>query len=240
MQPISSLSPKYGDLVQVVSPTNKMYFFHLSPGGQFQTHRGIVRHDNLINTQYGSQFHSHNGSVFYLLQPTLGDLLLQTPRNTQIMYPKDIGYTIIKMGIGSGYKIIEAGTGSGALTIALAWSVNPGGMVYSYDTRVQMQQLAYKNLKRLSLEKNVLLKTKDIGEGFDEISVDALFLDLPNPYDYLENVRDSLKPGGSFGCILPTINQVSRLLLVLHQNNFAFVEVCEILLQTQLRKVATN
>ena len=42
-------------------------------------------------------------------------------------------------------------------------------MVYSYDSRPQMQQLARKNLKRLSLDQNVLLKTKDIGEGFDEI-----------------------------------------------------------------------
>jgi len=34
------------------------------------------------------------------------------------MYSKDIGYILIRMGIGPGIKVIEAGTGSGALTTA--------------------------------------------------------------------------------------------------------------------------
>ncbi len=220
-----------GDLAQLVSPSNKIYFVRLEPGGELQTHRGVVRFDDLIGRSWGSQVSSHQGSIFWLLQPGLGDLLMETKRNTQIMYPKDIGYVLIMMGIGPGQQVIEAGTGSGALTIALAWNVGPAGHVISYEIREEMQKLARKNLQRLDLSERVTLKLQDIRDGFDETNADAVFLDLPNPHGYIAQVRAALKPGGFFGCILPTTNQVERLLPVLHNNNFAFTEVCEILLR---------
>jgi tRNA (adenine57-N1/adenine58-N1)-methyltransferase len=74
-------------------------------------------------------------------------------------------------------------------------------------------------------------KLRDIAQGFDETDADAFFLDVPNPYDYLPQVRAALKPGGFFGTLIPTFNQVEKTLLALRQNNFAFIEVCEILLR---------
>ena len=222
---------QYGDLAQLVSPSNKVYIFHLISGGQLQTHRGIVNHDDLMGKPWGSQVFSHLGNPFFLLQPTLYDLLQETRRNTQIMYSKDIGYILIRMGIGPGTKIIEAGTGSGALTTALAWHVGSQGRVISYEIRLEMQNLARKNLERVGLIDRVELKLKDISLGFDEKNIDAVFLDLPNPYDYLSQVRNALKAGGQFGCILPTINQVSRLISALFQFNYSFVDVCELSLR---------
>lgn len=37
--------------------------------------------------------------------------------------------------------------------------------------------------------------------------------------------------GGFFGSILPTVNQVSKLLEALRLNQFGFVEVCEVMLR---------
>jgi tRNA (adenine57-N1/adenine58-N1)-methyltransferase len=220
-----------GDLVQLVSPSNKVYFVHLFTGRKLQTHRGTLHFDDLIGLPWGSEVQSHNGSIFYLFRPAISDLLKETPRNTQIMYPKDIGYTLIKMGIGPGTRVIEAGTGSGALTTALAWAVGSSGKVYSYEMREEMQNLARKNLRRIGLSDRVVLKLGNIGDGFEEEDVDALFLDIPNPYDYLHCVKQTLSPGGSFGCILPTMNQVERLLRALSQNNFVSLDVCEIMLR---------
>ena len=225
------MTTQEGDLAQLVSPSNKIYFVHLTADGELQTHRGVVRFSELIGLPWGSQIFSHQGSSFWLLQPGLGDLLKATKRNTQIMYPKDIGYILVMMGIGPGQHVLEAGTGSGALTIALAWAVGPQGKVTSYEAREAMQNLARKNLQRLELAERVNLKLRDISEGFDETDVDALFLDLPNPHDFIPKVRQALKPGGFFGCILPTVNQVERLLPVLHNNWFAFTEVCELMLR---------
>jgi tRNA (adenine57-N1/adenine58-N1)-methyltransferase len=220
-----------GDLVQLVSPSNKVFIFRLVPGGELQTHRGVVSFDDLIGKTWGSEVFSHTGSAYFLLQPSLSDLLKETRRNTQIMYPKDIGYLLVKMGIGPGVKVLEAGTGSGALTTALAWAVGPQGRVFSYEVRPEMQNLARKNLEKLGLLNRVDLKLRNIEEGFDEVNVDALFLDVQNAYDFLAQVRRALKPGGFFGAILPTTNQVERLIKAFYDHHFAFVEVCEIILR---------
>ena len=69
------------------------------------------------------------GAPFFLLQPSLADVLLDLPRSTQILYPKDIGFILVTMGIGPGMKVLEAGTGSGAMTIAAAFAVGAQGQV---------------------------------------------------------------------------------------------------------------
>lgn len=220
-----------GDLIQLVGLRHKHFIFPLIPGGTMQTHRGILKHDDLIGLPWGTQVFSHLGSPFFLLQPMLGDVLLDLPRNTQILYPKEIGFILVNMGIGGGQRVIEAGTGSGSMTIALAFSVGKEGKVFSYERRPEMQNLARKNLARLGLEDRVEFKLKDIEEGLDETEVDAFFLDVPVPYDYIGQVRAALKPGGFFCSIVPTFNQAEKLLFALRRHKFAFLEMCEVLLR---------
>ena len=220
-----------GDLVQLVGLRHKSFIFPLQPGGDFHTHRGILQHDDLIGLPWGTQVFSHLGAAFFLLQPSIADLLLDLKRNTQILYPKDIGFILITMGIGPGQKVLEAGTGSGSMTIALAYAVGAEGHVVSYEQREEMQKLAGKNLKRTGLASRVDFKLRDIQEGFDETDADAFFLDVPNPYDYIQQVRAALKPGGFFCGIVPTVNQAEILLRVLRRNKFAFLEMCEVLLR---------
>ncbi len=216
-----------GDLVQLVGLRHKNFIFRLQTGAEFQSHRGVIRHDDLIGQPWGSQVLSHNGSPFFLLPPSLADVLANTKRNTQILYPKDVGFIMVMMGIGPGMHVLEAGTGSGAMTGAFAFLVGPQGHVTSYEVRQEMQDLARRNLQLIGLEERVTLKLQDIGAGIEESGVDALFLDLPNPWDYLAQVKAALKPGGTFACILPTANQVQRFLQALRQFDFAFIEVCE-------------
>jgi tRNA (adenine57-N1/adenine58-N1)-methyltransferase len=220
-----------GDLALLVGLRHKHFIFPLIPGGTFHTHRGILSHDELIGKPWGSQVFSHQGSPFFMLQPSLADLLLDLKRSTQIMYPKDIGFILTSMSIGPGQRVMEAGTGSGSMTIALAYAVGSQGQVISYEVRPDMQNLARKNLERLGLDSRVEFKLRDIGEGLDETDVDAFFLDVPNPYDYVAQVRAALKPGGFFCGLVPTFNQVVQLLQALRQGRFAFIEVCEILLR---------
>ena len=220
-----------GDLALLVGLRHKHFIFPLVPGGTFHTHRGILSHDELIGKPWGSQVFSHQGSPFFMLQPSLADLLLDLKRSTQIMYPKDIGFILTSMSIGPGQTVLEAGTGSGSMTIALAYAVGSQGRVVSYEVRSDMQKLARKNLERLGLDDRVDFKLRDIAEGLDETDVDAFFLDLPNPYDYIAQVRLALKPGGFFCGLVPTFNQVTQLLHALRQGHFAFIEVCEILLR---------
>jgi len=228
---VPSSTARAGDIAQLVGLRHKNFIITLKEGARLETHRGILQHDDLIGKLWGTQVFSHNGSPFFLLQPSLADLLNDLPRNTQILYPKDIGFILVTMGIGPGKKVIEAGTGSGSMTIALAYNVGSEGRVISYELRPDMQNLAKKNLERVGLASHVDFKLRDIAEGLDETDADAFFLDVPNPYDYLSQVRASLKPGGFFCSLIPTVNQVELLLTALRRERFAFIEVCEILVR---------
>ena len=228
---VTTSNARAGDIAQLVGLRHKNFIITLKEGARLETHRGILQHDELIGKPWGTQVFSHIGSPFFLLQPSLADLLNDLPRSTQILYPKDIGFILITMGIGPGKKVIEAGTGSGSMTIALAYNVSVDGHVISYEVRPDMQNLAKKNLERVGLASRVDFKLRDIAEGLDETDADAFFLDVPNPYDYISQVRASLKPGGFFCSLLPTVNQVELLLTALRRGQFAFIEVCEVLVR---------
>jgi tRNA (adenine57-N1/adenine58-N1)-methyltransferase len=220
-----------GDLAQLVGLRHKHFILMLQAGAKFETHRGILQHDDLIGKPWGTQVFSHINAPFFLLQPSLADLINELPRTTQILYPKDIGFILITMGVGPGQTVMEAGTGSGSMTTALAFAVGPQGRVISYEVKQDVQNLARKNLTRFGLDSRVDFKLRDIQEGFDETNTDAFFLDVPNPYDYISQVRAALKPGGYMCCLIPTFNQVEKTLMALRQNRFAFIEVCELLLR---------
>jgi len=226
---IKSTTVQPGDIAQLIDPKGKQHIIKLAPGGKLQTHLGEIRFDDLFGLYWGSHIKTHTGKNFLLLQPSLHDILLNIRRSGTIMYPKDMGVILLNMNITRGTNVIEAGSGSGAFTTALAVTVGPEGHVYSYDVRDDMQTLARKNIDQLELGERVTFTCQDITFGFHEKGVDALFLDLPNPEDYIEQVRQALKPGGFFGALLPTTNQVSRLLEALQIFNFSFLEVCEII-----------
>jgi tRNA (adenine57-N1/adenine58-N1)-methyltransferase len=220
-----------GDIAQFIDPRGNKHIVLLTSDGKLQTNHGQLFFSDLFGLPWGSVIKSHLNKKFIIVEPSLNEIILNTKRSTTIMYPKDIGFILINMNVGCGNIVVEAGTGSGALTIALSWAVGSKGHVYSYETRENVQVLARKNLEKNGLSDRVTLKLKDIGYGFDEDGVDSLFLDLPNPENYLEIVQKALRPGGFFGTFVPTVNQVSRILESLYDYKFASIEVCEILLR---------
>jgi len=220
------------DLVLLIGQDRKQFVVRLVKGGQLQTHRGCLNHDDLLGQPLGREIHSHLGYPFVILKPSTSDLINQLKRTTQIMYPKDIGYTLIKLSVAPGDRIIEAGTGSGALTLALARAVRPDGEIYSYEMRPDIMNLARKNLEGLGLADCVRFRLRDIAEGFDETGVDALFLDVRRPWAYLAQAVAALKESGFFGAILPTANQVADLVHGLEeQGTFGHIEVEEVLVR---------
>ncbi|MFQ5616950.1 MAG: tRNA (adenine-N1)-methyltransferase [Anaerolineales bacterium] len=219
------------DLVLLIGPRGKRFITRLKAGASLHTHVGVVQHDALIGHPLGRQVRSHLDKPFLVLEPSTHDLIMNVRRHTQIIYPKEAGYILLKMNLFGGQRVIEAGSGSGALTLALARAVAPEGRVYSYESRPEMQRNAIRNLQRVGLADFVEFKIRDIAEGFDETGVDALFLDVRTPWDYLDQVREALKGGGFFGSLVPTTNQVSDLVAGLERHHFGDVEVAELLLR---------
>jgi len=219
-----------GAFVQLIGADDRRFFIRLMAGQSFHTHRGYIKHDQIVGTPYGGVVYTHNGHPYIVLQPSLFDQIMRVKRNTAIVYPKEIGLILLKLNAVNGARIVEAGTGSGALSLALATSIAPHGHLYTYEERVEMQNLARKNLENAGVIGNVTMKLRDIVEGFDETDADALFLDVREPQDFIGQARAALKGGGFFGAILPTTNQVSNLLSAMQTHGgWMHIEVQEVL-----------
>ncbi len=225
------LTAQAGQLVLLLTEKGKRYLLRLQPGTRFHTHLGVIAHDDLIGQPLGTTVFSAKGHPLLLLEPSLPDLMKRIKRTTQIIYPKDAARIVQLLNLRAGRRVIEAGTGSGGLTIALAWAVAPDGRVYSYEARPEHQRVARANLERAGLLDHVELVERAIQEGFLQEGVDALVLDVRTPWQYLEQVRQALRPGGFFASLVPTTNQVSQLLAGLEQHGFADIRVEEILLR---------
>lgn len=218
------------EIVLLVSPDEKRYAVRLVPGQRLDTHHGYILHDAIIGQPFGATVQTQLGHVYLLLQPSTYDLVLHVKRISQIVYPKEIGYILLRMNIVPGARVVECGTGSGALTLALARMVRPNGRVYSYEEREDMLTLARKNLERAGVLDVVELKARDVRVGFDEREVDALFLDVREPWLFLAQAHTALKGGGFFGSLVPTTNQVSDILQEMERlGGWAEIEVVEIL-----------
>ncbi len=141
-----------GDDVLLYLDKERTYQIRAKSGEQFHTHKGFILLSDMIGKPFGSTIASSLGVEFYALRPLIRDRVLKTDRRTQVLYPKDIGYILYQIGIGSGSTIVEAGTGSGALTISLANAVKPEGRVYTYEIDERSQRIAAGNIDRSNLK----------------------------------------------------------------------------------------
>lgn len=218
--------------VLLVSEEGKRYLVHVTADGVWYTHRGQFPFSEIIGQPYGQVVTTHRGQRFLVLRPTTSDLLRYAKRTTQIVFPKDAARLTMELDLFAGRRIIEAGSGSGGLTMVFARAVMPSGQVYSYEVRPEHQRLARENIARLGLTSFVQFKLRDIGEGFDEEDVDAVFLDVREAAVYVPQAEAALTASGLFGALVPTVNQVSDLLEAMERGNFAEIRVEELLLRS--------
>lgn len=223
--------PPYGSLVIIVTPKGKRHLRRVDTS-DWHTGDGVLSMSDVAAAPYGSEVCTSRGVPFHLQKPSLYDLIKGIKRQTQIIYPKDIAYICMRLGVGNGRTVIEAGSGSGGLTTALSWFSGPDGHVHSFEAREEFHKLAARNLAWAGVGGNVTLHHHDIAQGFDTVTgADALFLDVRTPEAYLHHVVAAVKPGAMLGFLLPTVDQVGRLLLGLERGPFDDIDVCELLLR---------
>ena len=116
-----------GDTVLLVAEDQRRVLLKLRRGGEWHTHRGIVRHDDILDQPLGRMVLTQLGHAFLVLEPSTHDLIRYIKRSTQIIFPKDAAFIVQRLNLYPGKRVIEAGTGSGGLTLALARAVMPTG-----------------------------------------------------------------------------------------------------------------
>jgi len=222
---------KTGDHVLIISPDEKTFLVTVTEDKKMGTHKGELLLGDCIGKSFGERIYSNLDHPFLLLEPTLEDKMMKVKRHTQIIYPKDAAFMILKTGIQSGMRVVECGAGSGSLTMALANAVAPNGMVYTYDVREKHLENARMNIENAGYSDYVEFKLRQVQEGFDEEGVDVVILDLPSPWDGIASAAKALRGGGRIASLSPTYNQVEKCVENLEKHGFVYIETLELLLR---------
>lgn len=190
---------------------------------------GVVDLSPVIGALPGTEI-QWGGRPYRVLRPTLPDLLANLRRKAQIVTPKDAAQLVLLAGIGPGHRVAEAGAGSGALTLVLAWTVGPQGRVFSFDRRADFLGVARENVAAAGLSDRVEFAERDVGaDGLGLEELDAVVLDLPEPWTVLASAFRALKIGGSVLTYTPTYNQLERSVRALRGEGFEEVRSVEVL-----------
>ena len=223
---------KENDAVLFIDHKARRYLKLLRPGQRILI-RGEIRSEELYGLEEGSRVKLSSGETFLVLRPTYADLIPHLPRAAQVIYPKDTGPLLIWGDVYPGATVIEGGVGAGAFTIALLRAVGPHGRVISYELREDFAMRARRNVADfLGETPQWELKLRDLYHGFDEIGVDRLFIDLPEPGRALEVAAHALRPGGVFVAYVPTAIQLRDTVEALQQRtDFAEIESFETFLR---------
>jgi len=187
---------------------------------------GVLDPTTLIGKEYGTKLTIGN-KQFWILTPSLQDKLQSLHRRAQIILPRDAAHILMNCSIESGQTILEAGIGSGSLTIALASAVAPNGKVISYDTREDFIEHAMNNVRKAGLERYVTTKLNDVTKEIDGKNLDAVILDIPNPWEAVGHVWNALKTGGYFCSYSPLISQVENTVRELKKHSFIEIKTLE-------------
>ncbi|MEM2276160.1 MAG: methyltransferase domain-containing protein, partial [Thermoproteota archaeon] len=163
---------KEGDDVLLVSSKGKKRIVKIQ-GDRIHTHKGYLVSKDIVGKPPGIAVRTHIGEEMLALKPLLIEYIPKLARRTQVMYPKDIGYMILNLGISPGSRVLEAGTGSGAATMVVASIVKPNGRVFSCDVNEESIRIARKNLEKAGLTEYVELMQGDIKSIFLEGFFDA-------------------------------------------------------------------
>ncbi|MEO7557338.1 MAG: tRNA (adenine-N1)-methyltransferase [Acidimicrobiales bacterium] len=218
-----------GELVLLIDAKERRYLITLSDGGEFHSHTGILPHAELIGVEEGTVLRSSRGSRFTAFRPTLADFVLKMPRGAQVIYPKDLGPILMLADIFPGARVLESGVGSGALSMTM---VRAGADVVGYELRDDFADRAQQNVSRFlgaDAATRYRVELRDAYEGIDEVRLDRVVLDLPEPWQVVKAAERSLRPGGIFVAYTPSILQAAHLREALDASAFALPETIEVL-----------
>lgn len=197
------------ELVLLVDRKGKHYLVRLRQGGAFHFHQGIIKHDEIIGHDEGICLKTTLGRPVWAYRPRLRDYVMEMPRASAIIYPKDIAFLLMWADVFPGARVFEAGAGSGALAIAILRTIGPKGTLVTYDLRTDMIASARANAEGfLDHTSNWVLRCRDVYEEIDDGPFDRVILDVPEPGRAAPHAARVLVPGGILCSFVPNVSQV--------------------------------
>ena len=204
---------QYGDRVQLTDAKGKLYSITLTAGAEWHTHKGMLKHDELVGIPEGSIVVTNGELKFQAFRPLLADYVLSMPRGATIIYPKDAAMILGIADIKPGVRVLEAGVGSGALSISILRAIGENGFLHSVEIRDDFAKISEKNVSNYFSEKpaNWELSIGALQEQQLENNYDRIVLDMLAPWECMDVASNALVPGGVFMSYVATTTQLSRI-----------------------------
>ncbi len=221
-----------GELILLVDKVGRRHRVRLRAGERHSIHSGLIQHDDLIGKPEGTMVTTQLGARLLAVRPTFAEQVTGRRRQTQPIYPKDLGAILVGADVHPGASVVEAGTGTGALTMAALRAVGPTGSVVSYEAREEFLEAAKRAIVETmgEIPSNLTLKLGDVYAGVEERDVDRVLLDLAEPWQAAAVAKEALRPGGIVFAHCPNVSQVQRFFDCLRElRGFGMLEAFELL-----------
>lgn len=214
-----------GQIKKILITKQGKKFFAKDLSQDLHTQYGFIKKEDLKKAKEGDLLKSNTGREFFIFNPQFIDLYKKIKRDAQIIPLKDIGFIIAETGINKSSKVLDAGSGSGALACFLAATAKE---VITYEIREDFIEIVKSNIEFLGL-KNVKIKNIDIYQKIDDKNIDAIILDLPEPWNAIENCAKALKAGGFLVSYSPSIPQIADFVNAIRKNeDFVYLKTLEV------------
>ena len=204
---------KYGDRVQLTDAKGKLYSITLAQGAEWHTHKGMLKHDELVGLPEGSIVQTNGELKFQAFRPLLADYVLSMPRGATIIYPKDAAMILGVADVGPRMRVLEAGVGSGALSIAILRAIGSDGYLHSVEIRDDFAKISEANVTNYfaAKPKNWQLTVGALQDQKFEADYDRVILDMLSPWECVETASAALVPGGVLLAYVATTTQLSKI-----------------------------
>jgi len=222
-----------GDLVVIFESFENLKFAYVRCGDQYANRFGQFPHEDFIGKPFGTKLRSRNNQGYgfcYLLRPTPELWSRSLYQRTQIVHELDQSQIVFQLWLKPNMTVVESGTGSGAMSHALLRTIAPKGHLYTYEFNKVRADAARSEFEKNGVQSLVTVSHRDVQkDGFDRpaVSVDAIFLDLPEPWWAVSHAASILRPGGRLASYSPCMEQTQRVVQALNNSGFHSIKTME-------------
>lgn len=227
------------ELVVIFESFDNLNFCYAKHGEIFSNRNGHFHHDDFIGKPYGCKIRSRNNQGYgytYLLKPTPELWARSLKHRTQIVHELDASMIVFYLHLRPNMVVCESGTGSGALSHCIMRTIAPQGHLHTYEFNKVRADTARQEFAKNRVDHLVTVHHKDVcgkqeegtgGFEMPQASVDAIVLDLPEPWLAVPHAAYCLKPNARVASYSPCVEQSQRTIIALKQAGFHSIKTLE-------------